>query len=231
MPLPPDFDTEPRPLEGYPRDEFRQNIDLFSGKPFTTDQARAALRAYYASVTYMDEQLGRLLDHLDNKGLAANTIVVLWGDHGWHLSNKGMWAKGTLFEASARAPMIVVDPRRSKGQACERVVQYLDMYPTLADLCGLPRPTWLQGASLRPLLDNPKAAWDRPAYTFQARGWAVGRSVRTERWRYTEWNGGERGSALFDHDRDPHEMRNLASDAAQADVVRSMKGLLSRLPT
>ena len=230
MPLPPDFDTEPRAIEGYPRDEFRQNIDLFAARPFTAAEARAALRAYYASVTYMDDQLGRLLDHLDSTGLARNTIVVLFGDHGWHLSNKGMWAKGTLFEASARGPLIVVDPRRAKGQTCERVVQYLDMYPTLADLCGLPPGSWLEGTSLRPLLDNPRAAWDKPAFTFQTRGWYLGRSVRTERWRYTEWDEGRRGAALFDHDRDPHEMRNLAGDPAQGEVVRRMKGLLARLP-
>ena len=162
----------------------------------------------------------------------GNTIIVLWGDHGWHLSEKGMWAKGTLFEVSARGPMIMADPRkRTAGQASPRVVQYLDMYPTLVDLCGLPRAPWTQGVSLAPLLENPKAAWERPAYTVQVRNWWIGRSVRTERWRYTEWDEGRRGSALFDHDADPDEMANLASDPAHADTVRSMRRLLRAIPS
>jgi arylsulfatase A-like enzyme len=227
MQLPPDFDTEPRVIPGVPRDEFRQNIDLYTARPFSATEAREAMRAYYACTSYMDAQLGRLLDELEKLGLSRNTIIVLWGDHGWHLSEKGMWAKGTLFEVSARGPMIIADPRRkSAGRASPRTVQYLDMYPTLADLCGLPRPKQLEGASLRPLLDNPGAAWDRPAYTVQVRGWFIGRSVRTERWRYTEWDEGRRGAALYDHAADPHEMRNLAADPAHKKTVVQLQTLL-----
>jgi arylsulfatase A-like enzyme len=227
MPLPPDFDTEPRVIPGVPRDEFRQNLDLFTSRAFTTAEAREAMRAYYACVSYMDAQLGRLLDELGKLGLSKNTIIVFWGDHGWHLSEKGMWAKGTLFEVSARGPMIIADPRRkSAGRASPRTVQYLDMYPTLADLCGFPRPKHLEGASLRPLLDDPGAPCDRPAYTVQVRGWFIGRSVRTERWRYTEWDEGRRGAALYDHDADPHEMRNLAADPAHKKTVAQLQKLL-----
>lgn len=226
MPLPADFDTEPRAIPGMPRDEFRQNIDLFAARSFTAQEAREAMRAYYACSAYMDVQVGRLLDKLDALNLRENTIIVFWGDHGWHLSEKGMWAKGTLFETSARGPLIICDPRRAKGKTSKRVVQYLDMYPTLTDLCGLPQPAWVQGTSLRPLLDNPGAAWDRVAYTVQTRNWFVGRSVRDERYRYTEWDEGRRGRALFDHDTDPHEMRNLASDAKHAATVERMRALL-----
>lgn len=231
MPLPADFDTEPRPLETMPRDEFRENADLFAGRPFTAQEAREALRAYYACTTYMDAQLGRVLDTLDSTGLSKNTVIVFWGDHGWHLSEKGMWAKGTLFEASARAPLFIVDPRkRTAGQASRRVVEFVDIYPTLLDLCGFPRAPWLEGTSLKPLLDNPGARWDKPAYTVQVRDWFVGRSVRTERWRYTEWDEGRRGAALFDHDRDPNEMRNLARNPELAPVVQELRSLLRKGP-
>ncbi len=227
MPLPPDFDTEPRQLPGMPRDEFRQNIDLYAGRSFTALEAREAMRAYYACISYMDAQVGRLLDRLQKLGLEKNTIVVLWGDHGWHLSEKGMWAKGTLFEVSARGPLLVADPRkRTAGQVSRRVVQYLDLYPTLVDLCALPKAEWTEGTPLTPLLDNPQAAWDRPAYTVQTRNWSIGRSVRDERWRYTEWDEGRRGTALFDHDHDPHETRNLSADPQHAGTVRRMQKLL-----
>ncbi len=231
MPLPSDFDTEPRSIEGFPKDEFRQNADLFAGRAFTATEAREAMRAYYACMSYMDAQLGRVLDKLDQTGLSRNTIVVLWGDHGWHLSEKGMWAKGTLFEVSARGPVIIADPRRrTGGQVSRRVVQYLDLYPTLLDLCGLPQASWLEGTTLSPLLANPKAPWNRPAYTFQVRDWYLGRSVRNERWRYTEWDEGRRGSALFDHNTDPQEMRNLAQSTAHAAVVQEMSALLRKGP-
>jgi uncharacterized sulfatase len=230
MPLPPDFDTEARPIEGMPRDEFRANIDLYAGRPFSAGEAREAMRAYHACISYMDAQFGRLLDELDRLRIGENTIVVLWGDHGWHLSEKGMWAKGTLFETSARGPLMIADPRRSRGKRSRRVVQYVDLFPTLTDLCGLERASWLAGTSLGPLLDNPAAPWDRPAFTVQTRGWFLGRSVRTERWRYTEWDHGRRGTALFDHDQDPHEMRNVAQDPDHQAVAREHAQLLATLP-
>ena len=227
MPLPPDFANQPLGPAGTPPNELRANIDLYTARPFTETEAREAIRAYYACTSYMDAQLGRLLDELDRLGLAENTIIVFWGDHGWHLSEKGMWAKGTTFEVAARGPLFIADPRqKTAGQTCRRVVQYLDMFPTLVDLCDLPQPEWLEGVSLRPLLDDPKLPWGRPAYTVQPRSWSIGRSIRTERWRYTEWDEGRRGAMLFDHDADPHEMRNLAKDPAhQAIVVQLQRQL------
>jgi len=231
MPLPPDFDTEPRQLPGMPRDEFRQNIDLYAGRSFTALEAREAMRAYYACISYMDAQVGRVLGKLRSLELEKNTIVVLWGDHGWHLSEKGMWAKGTLFEVSARGPLLIADPRkRTAGQVSGRVVQYLDMYPTLVDLCGLPKAEWTEGTPLTPLLENPQAAWDRPAYTVQTRNWSIGRSVRDERWRYTEWDEGRRGTALFDHVLDSNETRNAAADPRNAGTVMRLKKLLHEGP-
>ncbi len=230
MRLPTDFASQPTLPPGIPRDELRANLDLFAGRPFSRGEAREALRAYYACASYMDAQLGRVLDELENLGLRQNTVIVFWGDHGWHLSEKGMWAKGTTFEVSARGPLIIVDPRRgaSAGKSTRRVVQYLDMYPTLMDVCRLTRPSSLEGRSLQPLLRDPRIAWDHPAFTFQTRGWYLGRSVRTEQWRYTAWDEGRRGSMLFDHDHDPHEMHNLAADPRFAEVVAQLRTLLKR---
>lgn len=224
LPLPPDFANEPTGPTGTPPDALRQNVDLFAARTFTATEARAALHAYYACVSFMDSQVGRVLDALEKSGQRDNTIVVFWGDHGWHLSDKGMWAKGTLFETTARGPLLIADPRqKTTGQSCARVVEYLGMYPTLVELCGLPKPAWLEGTSLVPLLQNPRAEWNRPAFTVQPRGWAIGRSIRTERWRYTEWDEGRRGQLLFDLENDPHELRNLATDPTHTRIVAQLQ--------
>lgn len=225
FPLPPDFANTPSGPPGTPADSYRQNLDLYAGRSFTSAEARAALRAYYACVSYTDSQIGRVLAALDASGQADNTIVILWGDHGWHLSDKGMWAKGTLFEAAVRAPLIIVDPRLkgTAGKSSRRIVQFVDIYPTLAELCGLPLPAGLDGVSLKTLLNRPDAAWAQPAFTVQTRGWFIGRSIRTERWRYTEWDEGRRGMALFDHESDPHELVNLAPNPAHRGTVAQLR--------
>ena len=232
LPLPPDFANEPTLPPDADALNTRRNLDLYADRYFTAAEARAALHAYYACVSYMDAQLGRVLDALEESGHADNTLVVLWGDHGWHLSEKGHFAKGTLFEISARAPLIIVDPRRSAsaGQTCRRVVEFVDIYPTLADLAGLPLPSALEGVSLRPLLDDPEATWDKPAFTVQSRGWSLGRRIRTERWAYSEWDGDGRGAMLFDHDNDPHELRNLAGDPAHAETVARLQQQIRKSP-
>jgi arylsulfatase A-like enzyme len=232
LPLPLDFANKPTlPRDADPRNT-RRNLDLYADRDFTAAEARAALRAYYACVSYMDAQLGRVLHALEASGQADNTLIVLWGDHGWHLSEKGFFAKGTLFEVAIRSPLIIVDPRReaSAGRVCRRVVQFVDIYPTLADLAGLPLPPALEGVSLRPLLDNPDAAWDRPAFTVQSRGWSLGRRIRTERWAYSEWDDDPAGAMLFDHDTDPHELRNLAADPAHANALATLQEQLRTSP-
>ncbi len=232
LPLPPDFANEPTLPAGADARNTRRNLDLYADRDFTAAEARAALHAYYACVSYMDAQLGRVLDELDSKGQTDNTLVVLWGDHGWHLSEKGFFAKGTLFETAIRAPLIVVDPRRSQtaGSTCRRIVEFVDIYPTLADLAGLPLPSALEGVSLRPLLDDPEAAWDRPAFTVQSRGWSLGRRIRTERWAYSEWDGESAGAMLFDHDSDPQELRNFSSDPTHADTIAELREQLQQSP-
>jgi len=225
LPLPPDFANEPTlPLGADVRNQ-RRNLDLYANRSFTAAEARAALHAYYACVSYMDAQLGRVLDALDAGGQTDNTLIVLWGDHGWHLSEKGFFAKGTLFEVAVRAPLIIADPRRqaTAGRTCRRIVQFVDIYPTLADLAGLPLPAALEGASLRPLLDDPDTDWDKPALTVQSRGWSRGRRIRTERWAYSQWDDDSAGAMLFDHDADPHELRNLAGDPAFAEIIADLQ--------
>ncbi|MCH2597009.1 MAG: sulfatase [Pirellulales bacterium] len=232
MSLPPDFATRPTIGDNVPVDELRDNIDLYSAREFTAPEAREAIRAYYACVSYMDAQLGRLLDELDRLKIADNTIIIFWGDHGWHLSEKGMWANGTLFESSTRVPMIIVDPRQSQGagKSSPRCVELVDIYPTLTDICGIESPPGLEGRSLSPLLEDPKTPWDHAAYTLQVRKWSVGRSIRTERWRYTEWEEGSRGSELYDHDADPHEMRNLVHDPKYTATIKSLQKRLRSSP-
>ena len=142
-----------------------------------------------------------------------------------------MWAKGTLFEPSAHAPLIIVDPRRkSAGQPCLRTVEFVDIYPTLVELCGTKLPPGLEGKSLVPLLDNPAARWDRPAFTLVAREDWLGRSVRSEQWCYTEWDEGRRGIELYDLQTDPHELKNLARDPAKASIISELQKLLHASP-
>jgi iduronate 2-sulfatase len=197
-------------------------------------QRREVIQAYYASITFMDAQVGRVLDALERLKLADNTIVVFWSDHGYLLTEHGQWMKQSLFEESARVPFLIAAPNaKAKGRATPRPVELLDIYPTLADLCGLPAPAGLEGRSLRPLLDNPQAKWDKAAYTQVERGPQgqrfMGRSVRTERWRYTEWDdAGKQGVELYDHANDPREYRNLAGDPKFAATVAEMKQRLRR---
>jgi uncharacterized sulfatase len=195
----------------------------------TPEQAREAKRAYYATITFVDAQVGKLLDALDRLGLTGKTVVVFWSDHGYHQGEHGLWKKQSLFEESTRVPLIIAAPgQQAKGQASPRTVELVDLYPTLADLAGLEPPGNLHGASLRPLLDNPQAAWARPAYTQVWRGGVPGHSVRTERWRYTEWGNGKQGAQLYDHGTDPRELTNLADNPKYAGVVEEMKTLVRK---
>lgn len=195
----------------------------------TKDQARECKQAYYAAISFVDAQIGKLLDAMDKHKLWGNTVVVFWSDHGYHLGEHGLWMKQSLFEESARVPLIIVAPgAKGNGQVCARTVEFVDLYPTLADLAGLKPPKNLEGASLKPLLDDPKKAWDRPAFTQVQRGNFPGYSVRTERWRYTEWDDGKKGAQLYDHDADPHEYKNLIDDLKHGKVVEDMKALVKK---
>lgn len=191
------------------------------------ENLRTFTRAYYASTSLMDAQLGRVLAALDRLKLTDNTIIAFISDHGWSLGNHGQWQKMLLFEESVQVPMIIVDPAHpNPGKHSGRIVELLDLYPTLAELAGLGPPPGAEGYSLAPLLNNPDADWSHPAYSQVTRGGRMGRSVRTEQYRFTEWDGGSRGVELYDHQTDPHEFNNLALDPASAAVLAQMKSLL-----
>jgi len=198
---------------------------------FGIDEAktREARRAYYATITFMDAQLGRILDALDRLGLRDNTIVVFWGDHGYLTGEHGLWFKQNLYEGSARVPLVFAGPGIAKGQASPRLVELLDLYPTLAEMARLTPPKNLEGASLLPLLKQPQAAWDRPAYTEVRRGpTRPGYSVRTERYRYMEWSDGKDGVELYDEEADPQELKNLAADPAHAATLAKLQALVRK---
>ncbi len=195
----------------------------------TEEQAREAKRAYYATIMFVDTQVGKLLDALDRLKLADRTVVVFWSDHGYLVGEHGLWMKQSLFEQSARVPLLIAAPgQKARGKASPRTVELLDLYPTLADLAGLAPPRGLQGTSLKPLLDDPTAEWKRPAFTQVWRGTFPGHSVRTERWRYTEWANGKQGVELYDHAADPHEYTNLAQDPRHTAVLEELRGLLRK---
>jgi uncharacterized sulfatase len=213
----------------YPADHIKSLLPIAAnktvGQEVSPQQAKEFIAAYYACVSFIDAQVGLILDALERLKLAENTLIVFVGDHGFHLGDHGMWGKSTLFEQSARAPLIISAPGVSAG-ACRRTVEFLDVYPTLVDLCRLSSPGALQGVSLRPLLSTPDAPWDRPAFTALRHDRVLGRSVRSERYRYTEWDGGKEGVELYDYQTDPNEWKNLAKDASAAAVMAKMKELL-----
>ena len=230
----------------------------------TDDLRRQALQAYYASISFMDAQVGRVVDTLDRLGLAENTIIVFTSDHGYHVGEHGLWKKQSLFEESARVPLLMVAPGVSKGGAVVTTpVSHVDLYPTLTALAGVQAPANLQGQSLVPMLKDPAVKGRGWALTQVARGGGgggggkrkaaapesgagektrrkaagaggdeggsryFGYSLRTDRWRYTEWgNDGRLGRELYDHAKDPGELTNLAADAAHATTLRELASQL-----
>lgn len=198
---------------------------------------RKAIQAYYACVSFVDAQVGRLLEALDRLEIANETIVVFWSDHGYHLGEHGgIWQKRTLFEQGARAPLIIRAPRMpGNGVSCRRVVEFVDLYPTLTELADVQSPMGLAGRSLVPLLENPLAEWDGYAVTQILRPaddrlseQVMGCSIRTDRWRYTEWAEGKYGIELYDHHADPQEFQNLAlrPDPLARAVMERLRPLL-----
>jgi len=199
----------------------------------SADILKKSLQAYRASVSFVDAQVGRVLDELDRLGLTEKTLIVFWSDHGYHLGEHGLWQKRTLYDESARAPMIVSLPgSKTAGITCKRVVEYIDMYPTIADLVTGEVPDGLDGRSLKPLLENPKAKWNYPAFTQILRPGdgkpVMGGAVTKGRWRYVEWNGGKEGAELFDHRNDPREITNLADDPEHKTVRNRLSRLLKQ---
>lgn len=226
--LPTDFAPRPMTGPGVPPEALAKNGDLFINRDADKKAAQEMIAAYQACVTYVDAQVGKVLDALYRLGLRENTVIVFFGDHGYHLGEKGKWSKhGSLYEVGVRVPLLIAAPtEKGNGKSCPRPVELIDLYPTLADLCRLPVPKNVQGNSLVPLLQNPEASWDHPAFSVADRGKLVGRSVRTQRYRYTEWSGDAQGAELYDHDTDPHELRNLAGDPANREILTALGKVL-----
>jgi len=231
IPLPVDFGTTPKALPGAPEISISpRNADLFIGRPSPPDLSREMKRAYWASTSFMDAQVGRVLEALDKNGLRDNTIVVFFGDHGYHLGEKGKWSKAySLYELGLRVPLLIAVPGQ-KAASSKRVVELLDLYPTLAELTGLPKPDRQSGASIAPLVKEPNADFDRPAYSVTVYGKSLGRSIRTAKWHYVEWDDGKSGRMLYATEDDPHELKNLAEDPKYSKIVDEMKKILARMP-
>jgi len=214
-------------------------IRVYEGIPVDADASefpvalqKELIHGYYACVSYIDALVGMLLDELEALNLQDNTIIVLWGDHGFHLGDHAQWAKNTPFEQAARAPLLIVDPRQSsKGGRTASPAEFTDIYPTLCELLGLPLPDFLEGKSLAAVLDDPSAKPRQGAVTIvsNVKYW-IGYSVRNERYRYIEWvhpvTKKVRGRDLFDYAKDPYETKNLVDHPEYAEVLQSMIQIL-----
>jgi len=230
MALPPDFAPRPTLPEEIPAIALPKDNDTYMNTDTSPETAREVIRAYRASASWTDWNMGRVLDALERLGLADSTIVVFAGDHGYHNGEKGRWGKTTVFEIALRVPLIIRVPGAAgNGKVSPRTVQLLDLYPTLCELCGLHSPLDLPGHSLVPLLKTPDASWPWPACSMaKTGGGPIGYSVRTDTWHYAEWNGGKDGAVLFDPKADPREVTNLAGDSKHEAVVAEMKGILAK---
>ena len=208
--LPVDFGTTPKAPPGFPEISIsKTNSDLFIGRESPPDLSREMKRAYYASTSFMDAQVGRVMDALEKNNLQDNTIVIFFGDHGYHLGEKGKWSKAySLYELGLRVPLIIAMPK-GKAEHSTRIVELIDLYATLAELCGLPKKNDIEGHSIVPLLKDPAAERNFPAYSVTAVRQSIGRSVRTKDWHYVEWDEGKAGRMLFKHPDDPLELTNL----------------------
>ncbi len=218
--------------------ELRQYSDIPDSGPLTEDQARTMIHGYHAAVSFMDAQLGKVLDELDRLGLASNTIIILWGDHGWHLGDHGWWCKHSNYEQATRIPLIVAAPGTAKAgtRATNALVETVDIYPTLAELAGLPAPRvpqGIEGKSFVAALRDPNLSTKNYLYHVYPRGERIGRAVRTSRYRLVEWKVPGRATdtadlELYDYETDPLETKNLAVE--QPEVVSRLRAMIAKLP-
>jgi len=233
--------AHPNPPENVPAIAMHDSREIrraFKRRPDsrpTDEDARVLRHGYYAAISYVDAQVGKVLDELERLGLQKNTIVVFWSDHGYHLGEHRLWAKTSNFELDARVPLIIARPGQAKGQRSQSLVELLDLYPTLADLCGLDAPHDLEGKSLRPVIEDPSARVKsgaltqhcRPAYPADGEDPdAMGYSLRTDRYRYTQWRDFQTGEVLaeelYDHKNDPAETVNVAGREAYGDTAERL---------
>jgi len=224
---------------GHTSGELRNYNDMPKMGPITDEMARHLIHGYYAATSYLDAQVGRVLDALEKQGLADNTIVILWGDHGWNLGEHGLWCKHCNYETSTRVALLIRAPGydKSHGQATQALTEFVDIYPTLCELCGVKPDAKIEGQSFVPLLKNPKATIKQVAYsqyprTIPDHGAAMGYTVRTDRWRYVEWRAKKDGyivRELYDHQKDPDETINVADEPSNAEVITEHAKRLAKL--
>ena len=216
-------------------EELRLYDDIPQAGPIPKDKARELIRGYYASISYVDAQIGKLLHALDELGLRDNTVIVLWGDHGYHLGEHGLWNKHTNFEAATRSPLIVSVPgQRNADRKTPALTEFVDIYPSLCEICGVSRPRGLEGSSFVPLINDPERLWKRAAFSQYPReipgaGPGMGHSIRTRRYRYTEWTvagTSSQTSELYDYEMDPLENFNIANHPRNLSLVNGLSGML-----
>ncbi|MGB9605364.1 MAG: sulfatase-like hydrolase/transferase, partial [Bryobacteraceae bacterium] len=213
--------------------ELRNYAGMPQQGPVDETTMRMLIHGYYACVSYLDAQVGRLLGELDRLDLRRNTIVVLWGDHGWKLGEYGAWCKHTNFELDTHAPLLVSIPgQKNAGAATEALVEFVDIYPTVVEACGFRPPAHCEGLSMLPLVEEPKRKWKTAAFSQYPRGKIMGYSIRTERWRYTEWierfSGEIEARELYDHSSSQAPATNLAPLPAYGDTVGQLSALLDK---
>jgi len=218
--------------------ELRGYRDIPSDGPLPNEKIMELRHAYYAATSFMDAQFGKVLDELDRLGLAENTAVLLYGDHGYHLGEKELWCKTTNYELDTNAPLILSAPgRTTPGTQIDALVEFVDVYPTLAELCGLPVSDGLEGISMASLLDDPNRDWKTAAFSQFPRPWfyrgdpgVMGYTVKTDTHRYTEWQDFRtaevKARELYDHRHDPGEMHNLADRPGHGETVTAMREIL-----
>ena len=215
-------------------EELRGYSDIGPDSLNTDSKTRQLLHGYYAAISYTDAQIGKVLAELERLNLTRNTIVVLWSDHGFHLGEKGLWAKTTNYELDTRVPLIIAAPGKGHGVISNELVELVDLYPSLAELSGLPVPEGLEGTSLAPLLTKPEQAWKSAVFSQFPRPWQykgepeiMGYAIRTDRYRYVEWRnfktGEVKATELYDHQIDADEINNIAGMAANTALVGELK--------
>jgi arylsulfatase A-like enzyme len=220
---------------GHTNGELKSYAGIPDVDPVPADLARTLRHGYYAAISYMDAQVGIVLDALEKEGLADSTVIVLWGDHGWQLGEHGLWHKHTNFEVSARAPLLISMPgQKEPGRKSASLAEFIDIYPTLADACGLPKPKDVEGVSLKPVLDDASARVRPVAISQYPRNDAgkslMGYSIRDDRWRLTLWRDRKDNSIhateLYDEANDPHETVNVATKDENAEVIARLTKFL-----
>ncbi|MGV3532099.1 MAG: sulfatase-like hydrolase/transferase [Chthoniobacteraceae bacterium] len=216
--------------------ELRNYSGIPQQGPLPPELQRTLIHGYYAATSYIDAQIGRVLEELEAQGLAENTIIVLWGDHGWHLGDHGLWSKHDNYEEATRSPLLIAAPGKKSGQKTGALVEFVDIYPTLCDLAGIPQPPHLQGESLVPLLDDSSAKGRAAAFQVFPRGTRetgpmLGHAVRSDRWRYVEWqkqDGTVAARELYDMEQDAGETVNVAENTENAEVVKKHSEMLKK---